>query len=372
MITVLIFVVLGVVAGIFFLRIILSQTSALTVAGVQTGGIITALINAVQIQVLNAIYNTIAIRLTEYENHRTNTEYEDALIAKTFIFQFVNSFSSLFYISFVKPYIPDLDPCNGSCMQELQASLGTIFLTRLATGSILKVAIPYINQKLKEKNESKGVDKDDLTDCELAFMQDEYHVILGTFADYASLVIQFGYATMFISAYPLATFMSFVSNYVRKCLSFLFYLYIPLIDVILLLEMRVDAWKLCQQCRRPEPRSVEDIGTWLTILEVVSFAAVVVNSGLVAFTGDNTINYPWYSRVWIFFGMSAGIQGVKHLIAISVPDTPLEVEIQIKRNEYFIDKIVHNVPDDDTDELLAGIHKADNKYVIRINDDDPL
>lgn len=219
MITVLIFVVLGVVAGIFFLRIILSQTSALTVAGVQTGGIITALINAVQIQVLNAIYNTIAIRLTEYENHRTNTEYEDALIAKTFIFQFVNSFSSLFYISFVKPYIPDLDPCNGSCMQELQASLGTIFLTRLATGSILKVAIPYINQKLKEKNESKGVDKDDLTDCELAFMQEEYHVILGTFADYASLVIQFGYATMFISAYPLATFMSFVSNYVRKCSS---------------------------------------------------------------------------------------------------------------------------------------------------------
>jgi hypothetical protein len=63
------------------------------------------------------------------------------------------------------------------------------------------------------------VDRDDLTDVELAFILDEYHVILGTFSDYASLVIQFGYATMFISAYPLATFMSFVSNYVRKCFS---------------------------------------------------------------------------------------------------------------------------------------------------------
>lgn len=28
------------------------------------------------------------------------------------------------------------------------------------------------------------------------------------------------------------------------------------------LELRVDAWKLCQQSRRPEPRSAEDIGTW--------------------------------------------------------------------------------------------------------------
>jgi hypothetical protein len=32
--------------------------------------------------------------------------------------------------------------------------------------------------------------------------------------------------------------------------------------------MRVDAWKMTQQCRRPEPRSCEDIGTWYIILEV--------------------------------------------------------------------------------------------------------
>lgn len=133
----------------------------------------------------------------------------------------------------------------------------------------------------------------------------------------------------------------------------------------------MDAWRLCQQCRRPEPRSVEDIGTWYTILEIVSFSAVVVNSGLVAFTGSNTVNYPWYSRVWIFFGMAAGIELTKYLIAISVPDIPLEVDIQLKRNEYYLDKVVHNVPDDD-DEALKEIQKADNKFIIRINDDDPL
>lgn len=46
--------------------------------------------------------------------------------------------------------------------------------------------------------------------------QAEYHVMLGTFADYADASIQYGYATMFISAYPLAAILSFVNNYIRK------------------------------------------------------------------------------------------------------------------------------------------------------------
>jgi hypothetical protein len=212
----LILIVLAITAGIFVLRIALTASSAFVIGGVATGGIIAAVVNAVQIQVLNTIYGGVAIYLNDYENHRTDTEYEDALIAKTFIFQFVNSFASLFYIAYVKPFMGATDPCLVNCMTELQSGLGTIFLTRLATGSVLKLAIPYFMQKMKKKNETKGVSPSDLTDVELAFIQDEYHVMLGPFMDYANLSIQFGYATMFIAAYPLAMAMSFVSNYVGK------------------------------------------------------------------------------------------------------------------------------------------------------------
>lgn len=135
-----ILVVLGVVVGIFVLKILLTSMRELVVGGTQTGGIIVSIVNAVQIQVMNMIYGSIAIALNNFENHRTDTEYEDALISKTFIFQFINSFSPMFYIAFVKPYIPDLDPCMGSCMGELQTSLGTIFMTRLAVGSITEVS----------------------------------------------------------------------------------------------------------------------------------------------------------------------------------------------------------------------------------------
>jgi hypothetical protein len=112
-ISVFVLAVLGAVAGIFILKLVLTHMAVLTQGGIGFGGIIASIANAVVIQVMNAIYGEVAIALTDFENHRTDTAYEDSLITKTFIFQFVNSYSPLFYIAFVKPFIADLDPCVG-------------------------------------------------------------------------------------------------------------------------------------------------------------------------------------------------------------------------------------------------------------------
>lgn len=131
--------VVAVVGSIFVLKLVLSRVKAMTIGSIQLAGIIASIANAVQIQVMNMIYGDVAIKLTNFENHRTDTEYEDSLIGKTFVFQFVNSFASLFYIAFVKPFIITLDPCIISCMSELQTTLGTIFITRLAIGNLTEV-----------------------------------------------------------------------------------------------------------------------------------------------------------------------------------------------------------------------------------------
>ena len=46
--------------------------------------------------------NKTSLFLFFIENHRTQTSYEDALILKLFGFQFVNSYTSLFYIAFFR------------------------------------------------------------------------------------------------------------------------------------------------------------------------------------------------------------------------------------------------------------------------------
>jgi len=369
----LIIVVVGAIAAIFALKIIMSTDKSFEIGGVQLGNIVASIINAFQIMIFNAIYGGMAFRLNNHENHRTETEFEDALIAKTFIFQFVNSFASMFYIAYMKPFAQTGDRCHGTCMQELQTALGSIFLTQVAAGNIIEVGIPalqsWFSERLVEKQVSsqsnKGLSIDglsndaqhllvsqetDMSEVEKAFYLEVYDPILGPFGDYAELVIQFGFTTMFVAAFPLASLMSFVNNYI---------------------EIRVDAWKLCELCRRAEPRSVEDIGTWYTILEIIATVCVFTNSAIVAYTGGVLLNYTWTVRAWIFALMSAGIFSVKIIVSILVPDVTPDVAIQLKRQDLIFDTVVEEI-DYYSDEEDLSKCMIPPSYFVQDFDEDPL
>jgi hypothetical protein len=343
-----ILVVIVVISCIFILRVVIADVN------VAAAGVISSLLIALQIQILNGYFGEVAIKLNNRENHRTDTEYEDALIAKTFAFQFVNSFASLFYIAFIKPFMQQFDACVGSCMLELQTTLGTIFITRLAVGNLTELGVPLITSYLKTREKSLaapvGDAKLELSEVERIFAMPVYDVMLGTFDDYAEMIIQFGYTTMFVAGFPLAPLMSIVNNYV---------------------EIRVDAWKLCQLCRRPEPRSCEDIGTWYSILEIISMASIFINSAIVAFTASNTINYRWALRVWIFILMSAGLFSIRMTVAWLIPDEPEEVIIQLDRQKYITDKVLNDVEDEDDSGLSKGLFISPN-YLVKITDEDPM
>jgi hypothetical protein len=368
----LIVVVIGAIAAIFALKIVMSDDENFEIGGVQLGNIIASIINAFQIMVFNSIYGDMAFRFNNYENHRTQTEFENALIAKTFIFQFVNSFASMFYIAYMKPFADTPDRCHGSCMQELQTAVGTIFLTQVAMGNIMEVGVPSLKswfaERLVQKDGSSQVHKassaevtndaqqllvsqeTEISEVEKAFFLEEYDAILGPFGDYAELVIQFGFTTMFVAAFPLASLMSFVNNYI---------------------EIRVDGWKLCELCRRPEPRSIEDIGTWYTILEIIATICVFTNSAIVAYTGGVLVNYTWTLRAWIFALMSAGIFCAKYIIALLVPDVTPDVAIQLRRQEVIHDTVVEEI-DYYSDEEDLSKFMVPPSYFVQDVDEDPL
>jgi hypothetical protein len=80
-ISVLISVVVGVVISIYIMRRALSYSIG---SDAQTVASIT---NAIQITIFNIIYSYIANALTDRENHRTDTEFEDSMVSKLFLFQ---------------------------------------------------------------------------------------------------------------------------------------------------------------------------------------------------------------------------------------------------------------------------------------------
>jgi hypothetical protein len=100
------------------------------------------------------------------ENHRTDTLYEDALIVKLFVFQFINSYSSFFFLAFIAAYLtkPSDTPSSWTgqcgaydCMEPLSINLAIIFGTRLTLTNFLDIFIPYLSYRNKYKENVKGI-----------------------------------------------------------------------------------------------------------------------------------------------------------------------------------------------------------------------
>jgi hypothetical protein len=118
--------------------------------------------NAVQIGIFNVIYSDVARRLTDIENHRTDTSYEDSIIVKMFMFQFVNSYSSFFYIAFIAPYSPRTKDNNGvpfdddtvgqcgssDCMETLGVNLAICLIIRLTVGNLTEYLTPIFSSMM--------------------------------------------------------------------------------------------------------------------------------------------------------------------------------------------------------------------------------
>ncbi|KAG0315396.1 Anoctamin-7, partial [Linnemannia gamsii] len=260
--------------------------------------VLTALLSLVVIVVLGTIYAKLAQILTDNENHKRLTQYEDALIIKRFLFDFVNFYSALVYIAFFKDYITEdveiikgqpKDSCDkDGCLGELAIQLAIVFVGKQLINQAQEIAIPILkkwwnkknelaeraaNLKGKYKSQTKAVKppqwaKDDLLPAYNPQM----------FEEYRELVIQFGFCTLFVTAFPIAPIFALLNN---------------------VLEIRVDAYKLLTQHKRPIAQGAQDIGSWGTILMLLTHISVFTNACLIAFQSKWMINNVFKRIPWV-------------------------------------------------------------------------
>ncbi|CDQ75337.1 unnamed protein product [Oncorhynchus mykiss] len=117
-----------------------------------------SIISFVVIMVLNILYERVAIWITDFELPRTKTDYENSLTLKMFLFQFVNYYSSCFYIAFAKGKVvgypgqpvyllgkyrnEECDP--GGCLIELTTQLTVIMGGKAIWNNIQEVLLPWM------------------------------------------------------------------------------------------------------------------------------------------------------------------------------------------------------------------------------------
>ncbi|NXW76267.1 ANO6 protein, partial [Hirundo rustica] len=255
----------------------------------QTATSVTAsLISFVVIMILNIIYEKVATVITDFELPRTQTDYENSLTTKMFLFQFVNYYSSCFYIAFFKgkfvghPGSPvywlgkyrneECDP--GGCLLELTTQLAIIVGGKAIWNNIQEVLLPLVKNLIGRYSTAARSER------VVARWEQDYHLQpigkLGLFYEYLEMVIQFGFVTLFVASFPLAPLLALINN---------------------MLEIRLDAWKLTTQFRRMVPQKAQDIGAWQPILQGIAILAVVTNAMIIAFTSDMIPRLVYY---WSF------------------------------------------------------------------------
>ena len=115
-----------------------------------------ASINLLFIQLLTSVYVKIAVFLTNWENPRTVSEFHNSFTLKMYVFEFVNTYSSLFYISFFQSSLINgtpvkynrisgkrIEECHPSgCLIDVCIQLAVIMIGKQILGLLVEFVYP--------------------------------------------------------------------------------------------------------------------------------------------------------------------------------------------------------------------------------------
>ncbi|XP_059508150.1 anoctamin-3 isoform X4 [Stegostoma tigrinum] len=247
-------------------------------------------INFIIIMSLNVVYEKVAYLLTNWEHPRTESEWENSFALKMFLFQFVNLNSSIFYIAFFLGRFAGrpgayaklfkrwrLEECHPSgCLIDLCMQMGIIMVLKQMWNNFMELGYPLLQNwwsRRKVKKAGHNVENK----VYLPQWEKDWNLqpmnIHGLIDEYLEMVLQFGFTTIFVAAFPLAPLLALLNN---------------------IIEIRLDAYKFVTQWRRPLPARATDIGNpirsfdgiWYGILEGIGVLAVITNAFVIAITSD--------------------------------------------------------------------------------------
>ncbi|KAK0052975.1 anoctamin-6-like isoform X1 [Biomphalaria pfeifferi] len=333
---VLFFMVITVVAsvsGIIVYRVIVSVDYCPKLNGKECfllTSVASSVLNALSITLLVHIYDKLALYLTEWENHRTQTDYDNALIVKLFAFRFVNSYSSCFYIAFLREYVGILDKdyvdtCHGSCMSQLTIQIMVLIITSMVPKFLIDIGYTIVRsvflsfgmcdrftkaaQVLTDNEEKDQV----LLYIEKEFLKRDARDI--TLSEFTEKVILYGYLMIFAASFPLA----------------------PMFVIgLCFFDMRLDASRLLRFYKRPVAHISQNIGIWYAILNFLNIVGVTSNAFLIAFTSSWGQQFNTMEKLIVVIIFEHLVFALKFFLAILIPDESFSVNLAKKRKKYVV------------------------------------
>jgi anoctamin-10 len=246
------------------------------------------------------ILESIAIAMTDFENHRTADHHEMSLTQKIFVLNSITNYLPILLTAFV--YVPFggyiiprvqgfINTALGKPQQNafifvadpdrLRNEVITLTLTGQISGAFEELALPYIKTQAKEWWRDRQVTKahsatqyevmpDDPSEARFLkrarkqALRPEYNVQ----EDIAEMVIQFGYLALFSPVWPLVPIGFLINNWI---------------------ELRSDFLKICVEYQRPAPTRSEGLGPWVASLECLTWLGSLSSAAIVHVFGSQNL-----------------------------------------------------------------------------------
>ncbi|XP_077966240.1 anoctamin-10-like [Styela clava] len=268
---------------------------------------IPSIVYSVLVLAANLFYRKLAEYLTDRENHRLESSYQNFLITKIVLFDFVNNFLCLFYIAFVY-----------NDMKMLCRTLRNLFLIQIIISQTMESLVPYwtYRHRVGDTKENKENDEPE-SQAAIDLKRDIYS---GTFDDYLEMWLQFGYVVMFSCVFPFASILALINN---------------------VIEIRSDAFKMCKVFRRPDSLPTRNIGAWQVAFEIISYLGVISNIALIFqsegfqkwfYTQDSSADA--VTLLIAFFLAEHSLLAVRYALSTLIPSVPEHINIAIARMKY--------------------------------------
>merc|ERR1719316_1846749 len=167
----------------------------------------------------------------------------------------------------------------------------------------------------------------------------------------------------------------FIDDWTRQVTTFLllccFNVVLPVIGVFVLLttmfEARLLAHRICCNLQRPFPQGAQGIGTWQSVLEVMTLAGCLMTVSFATFVMKPIRDRPLWDKFIIFVASEHVLLLLNLFVRAKFPGTPPDAHEVAEENEKMlmqnlIDPTLHriNVPSSGTSSTLDGLYKLKN------------
>jgi hypothetical protein len=277
---------------------------------------------AVIVEVSNALLSTMATKLTNWENHRTATEYDNHKLMKVMMFKFVNSYFVLYYIAFFKTQLNlfGMECMQNDCLVDLEHQVGAFVIVRLTLSNVAEFAFPRVLSCLRAFSETRKayiqnmtsyskLQMADMSSAEQQAKKEPYQ----SFAEFDDTLVAHGYASLFAVASPWV------------CAATL---------VWVVLECIIDVKGLAEARRRPLPIKVPNNEPWTGALEIYGTMAAITNITLLVFASDQYAGNSIVQRAFLWVYLLHIVFFFKLLVVAILPVMPRSVAtLQLKQDQ---------------------------------------